>query len=319
MTEKTADNIETVKEKDVLEGIPTINIWKAVLDRIKRNKIAVICAQYIFLMLLIAFFYPILVGDGPYSLAPQTTRKFGGGANAFPNLKYPAGTDQLGLDSFSRLLGGSETSIIVGVLSTAISIVIGTIVGLVAGFYQGWFEEVAMRITDFFLAIPFLILALVIVQFLQTSDDPFLSSISYVLIITLVIGFFGWAGLTRLVTANTKQVSSMEYIAAARVVGVSNRKIIFSHILPNILAPIVVLGAIFIGGGILSEAGLAFIGFSDPYNTLSWGISVNLATDKLIEHPEQALAPGFAIFFLVLAINLLGDTLRDALDPRLKE
>lgn len=310
---------DSVKQTDILEGIPSVNIWKAVFARIKRNKVAVICAQYIFLNLLIAFFYPILMADGPFNLNPQRTRKFGGGANAFPSLRYPAGTDQLGLDSFSRLLGGAETSIMVGVLSTLIAIIIGTVVGLFAGYYQSWFEEVAMRITDFFLAIPFLILALVIVRFIQSSESAFLNSISYVMVITLIIGFFGWAGLTRLVTANTKQVATMEYISAAKVIGVSNIKIIFSHILPNVLAPIVVLAAIFIGGGILSEAGLAFIGFVDPYNTLSWGVSVSLAQPKLIEHPEQALFPGFAIFFLVLSINLLGDTLRDALDPRLKE
>ena len=99
----------------------------------------------------------------------------------------------------------------------------------------------------------------------------------------------------------------------------TQRNIIFSHIFPNVLAPIVVLAAIFIGGGILSEAGLAFIGFVDPYNTISWGVSVSLAQTKLTEHPEQALYPGFFIFFLVLAINLLGDTLRDALDPRLRD
>ncbi len=319
MTEQKAEIIEEHVENIDEKAIPSANIWIAVIRRIKKNNVAIICFEYIMLNVLIAFFYPILMADGPLSLNPGMSSRFGGGANAFPSLRYPGGTDQLGMDSFTRLLAGSETSILVGLFSTLISLIIGTILGLYAGYYQGTTEELVMRITDFFLAVPFLILALVLVQLIQNSKLPYLKSLSHVEIITLVLGFFGWAALARLVTANTKQVASMEYVQAAKVVGVSNQKIIFSHIFPNVLAPIVVLGALYVGGGILSEAGLAFLGIGDPFNTISWGISVNQSQAKLGEHPEQALIPGFAIFFLVLAINLLGDTLRDALDPRLKE
>ncbi|MCY3410864.1 MAG: ABC transporter permease [Candidatus Heimdallarchaeota archaeon] len=314
--------IPTVAEEEaekVMQGIPSVNLWKLVILRIKKNGVAVICFQWIVLMIVIAFFHPVLMGDGPSSLAPNLTRKFGGGANGSPSLRYPFGTQILGMDLFSRVLAGSETSILVGVMSTIISILIGVTLGLIAGYYQSHTEEIIMRITDFFLAIPFLILALVLIQLIRNSDNPFLASLSHVTIITLVIGVFGWAGLTRLVTANTKQVSNMEYVQAARVIGVKDSSIIFNHIFPNILAPIVILAAIFIGGGILSEAGLAFLGFGDPINTISWGIDVNQSREKMGEHPEQALLPGFAIFLLVLSINLLGDALRDALDPRLRD
>jgi ABC-type dipeptide/oligopeptide/nickel transport system permease subunit len=316
----TETNIETDKDEvRVLQEIPSVNMWKLVIKRIKKNKVAVICFQWIILMILIAFFHPILMGDGPSSLAPTLTRKIGGGANGFPSLRYPFGTQILGMDLFSRVMAGSETSILVGIFSTAISITIGVVLGLIAGYYGGKIEETIMRITDFFLAVPFLILALVLIQLIRNSANAFLASLSHVTIITLVIGFFGWAGLCRLVTANTKQVSKMEYVQAARVIGVRDRSIIFNHIFPNILAPIVILAAIFIGGGILSEAGLAFLGFGDSINTISWGIDVNQAQDQMTRNPEQALLPGFSIFFLVLSINLLGDALRDALDPRLRD
>ena len=295
------------------------NQWIIILQRLSRNKVAMMAVFYITLNSLVAFFYPVLMGIGPTSSYAVHDARNGGGANSFPNLKYPAGTDLRGLDSFARLLAGAETSLIVGVVSTIIAMIIGVSLGLFAGYYGRKIEEVIMRITDLFLAVPFLIIALILLRLSDLGQAGFMQNMPHVQIITLLIGLFSWAGLCRLVNASVKQVKEMEYIQAVRIMGASDKRILFVHILPNVLAPIIVLGALFIAGGILGEAALAFLGFGDAANTISWGIQVNLATSQLRIHPEQSLVPGLAIFFLVLAINLFGDALADAMNPRLKE
>lgn len=319
---KTVDAV--VKEEKqqrikVAKGSISQSQWAIVMARLKKNRVATLAFYYIALNLLIAFFYPLLIGNSPIVTDPGRDRRYGGGASEFPTLKYPGGTDLRGMDSFARLLAGSQTSISVGVLSTMIALSIGVVVGLYAGFYQGKTEEILMRITDLFLAVPFLIIALILLRLVDLGEADAIDALTHVQIITILIGIFGWAGLARLVTANVKQITALEYIDAVRIMGASQSRVLYIHILPNVLPPIIVLGALFVAGGILSEAGLAFLGFGDPSNTISWGIQVNLARPKLSEHPEQALIPGMAIFFLVLCVNLFGDALRDALDPRLKE
>ncbi len=273
---------------------------------------------YITLNVLLAIFYPLLIQFGPVANAPGKDSKFGGGVNAHPTLKYPGGVDQQGFDIFSRLLAGSEVSILVGIFATLISMALGIAVGLIAGYFQGKVEEILMRIVDLFLAVPSLLIAIVLVSIITQGKSDILQGMPTVWVITFVIGFFGWAGLARLVTANVKQVSSLEYVSAVRIMGASNVRILLVHIFPNVLAPIIVVGALFVAGAILSEAGLSFLGIGDP-NTVSWGVMVSLSRQTMTTNPEQALIPGFAIFFLVLAINLFGDALRDALDPKLKE
>jgi peptide/nickel transport system permease protein len=136
--------------------------------------------------------------------------------------------------------------------------------------------------------------------------------------VLFILGVFGWAGTSRLVDATTKQVLSEEYIAAARTLGARDRRIIFKHILPNILAPIIVVGTLGVATGILSEAGLTFLGFGSPADSVSWGTVLTQGVDNIKLHPQQTLIAGFAVFFIAMAVNLLGDALRDALDPRLK-
>ncbi|OLS20980.1 MAG: Glutathione transport system permease protein GsiD [Candidatus Heimdallarchaeota archaeon LC_2] len=316
--EVTKDQI-IIDVEDKVAEIKGINQWSIIISRIRNNKAAVIALYYVMLNLLIAFFYPLFLSETPVSTDPGKNRRFGGGVNAFPNLKYPAGVNIQGYDLYSRMVAGTETSIIVGVVATLISLVIGVIVGLLAGYYQGKLEEIAMRITDLFLAVPFLIIALIMIRMVNGGQTEIFEDFTQLQIIILLLGVFGWAGLARLVTANVKQVSALEYIDAVRIMGASDKRIIVVHILPNVLAPIIVITSIFIAGAILSEAALAFLGFGDPVNTVSWGIEVSQAQDSLQLNPEQALIPGFAIFFLVLAVNIFGDAIRDALDPRLKD
>ncbi len=292
--------------------------WSLVWGRYKKNKIALVSGAIVIIVTVIAIVYPLLVPYSPTGITPLYDSWNGGGALSNPNLKYPGGTDILGRDEFSRILAGSEVSLTVGIFSTILSLAIGVTLGALAGYFRGWTEEIIMRLTDMFLALPFLVIAILAVSFIRRGRLVFLRQIPQSIVIILVLGVFGWAGLCRLVSANTRQIYNLDYVNAARVLGASNRRIIMVHILPNILAPIIVIGTLAIAGGILSEAGLTFLGLGSP-TTISWGQMVNEAQTVLKTNPELALLPGFAIFFVVLAFNLLGDALRDALDPRLRE
>lgn len=318
-------NEQTKKDQTVIsledEEIAAIKInqWSMVMSRLGNNRVAILAFYYIAFNFILAVFYPIFMSQSPFNNEPGLDRRYGGGVDSRPNLKYPFGVNFSGLDTYTRILAGTETSITVGVVATLISLVLGVAVGLLAGYYQGKMEEIAMRITDLFLAVPFLIIALILIRMINSGSASYFENVSQLTVIIFLLGFFGWAGLARLVTANVKQVKSLEYVDAVKIMGASDKRIIFVHVLPNILAPIIVISAIFVASAILSEAGLAFLGFGDPVNTLSWGIEVSSARDSLRQNPEQALIPGFAIFFLVLAVNIFGDAIRDALDPRLRD
>ncbi len=315
---KTAGKKEMIIAKDGTLRERSPSQWSLVWRRYTKNRVALLSGALVIGITLLAIFYPLLMPFSPVDNVPLYDAWNGGGSLANPNLKYPGGTDILGRDEFSRMLSGSEVSLTVGLFSSIISVIIGVALGALAGYYRGWTEEVIMRLTDMFLALPFLIIAILAVSFIRRGRLVFLRQIPQSIVIILVLGVFGWAGLCRLVSANTRQIYNLDYVSAARVLGASNKRIILVHILPNILAPIIVIGTIAIAGGILSEAGLTFLGLGSP-TTISWGQMINEAQVYLKTNPELALLPGFAIFFVVLAFNLLGDALRDALDPRLRE
>ena len=315
---KTATKQEIIIAKDGTLRERSPSQWTLVWRRYKKNRIAVLSGAIVILVTIIAIIYPILMPFSPVGTTPLFDAWNGGGSLSNPNLKYPGGTDVLGRDEFSRILAGSEVSLTVGLFSSFLSAIIGVALGALAGYYRGWTEEIIMRLTDMFLALPFLVIAILAVSFIRRGRLAFLRQIPQSVVIIIVLGVFGWAGLCRLVNANTKQIYNLDYVNAARVLGASNRRIILVHILPNILAPIIVIVTLGIAGGILSEAGLTFLGLGSP-TTISWGQMVNEAQTNMKTNPELALLPGFAIFFVVLAFNLLGDALRDALDPRLRE
>ncbi|UJG40045.1 MAG: ABC transporter permease [Candidatus Heimdallarchaeum aukensis] len=315
---QTAMQKELIIAKDGTLRERSPSNWSLIWRRYKKNKVSLLSGSVVAIVTLIAIIYPILLPFNPVQQVPLFDAWNGGGSIARPNLKYPAGTDILGRDEFSRVLAGSEVSLTVGVFSTVLSVFIGVSLGAIAGYYRGWSEEIIMRITDMFLSLPFLVIAILAVAFIRRGRIAFLKQIPQSMVIILVLGIFGWGGLCRLVTANTKQIYRLDYVNAARVLGASNRRIILLHILPNILAPIIVIATLSVAGGILSEAGLTFLGLGSP-TTISWGQMVNEAQTVFRSNPELAFIPGFAIFFVVLAFNLLGDALRDAMDPRLKE
>jgi peptide/nickel transport system permease protein len=226
------------------------------------------------------------------------------------DLTYWLGSDQLGRDVFSRLLYGARVSLLVGVAAIVVGGAIGTVAGLVSGYYGGWIDDVIMRLGDIQLAFPFILLA---IMFLVVLGPGLMN-------IILVLGIGQWITYARIVRAQTLSLREKEYVEAARAMGDSTFSILFKTILPNIIAPLTVIASFNVAGVILSEAALSFLGLGVPPEVPTWGSMLSESRDHLLSNKWwMAVFPGLAIVLTVLAFNIIGDWLRDFLDPRLKE
>ena len=232
-----------------------------------------------------------------------------------PSLAHPMGTDPLGRDLFTRVLYGGRVSLTVGLLVMLISLLIGVPIGAIAGYYGGLVDNVLMRFTDAMLSFPSLFVLILLSALLRETKIPFLKSGS-LFTIALVIGILSWMTVARLVRAAFLSLREMEFVTAARCIGASNPRIIWRHILPNATGPIIVEATLEVGYAIMEESGLSFLGFGIQPPTPSWGNLLNNAQRRMTSHPWLAIFPGLMIFFTIIAINYIGDGLRDALDPR---
>ena len=217
------------------------------------------------------------------------------------------GTDYLGRDILSQIINGARVSIAIGFSAALVSCFIGVGIGSFAGFYGGWVEETLMRITEFFQVLPTLLFAMVIVALFGSS----------VLSITLAIGAVSWASVARITRSEFLRIKELDFVLASRSSGSNNRALIFKVILPNAAAPIIVQSALLVGAAITFEAGLAFLGLSDP-NVVSWGQVIGSNRVYILDATYTVTFPGIAIFITVLAISLVGDGLNDALNPKLR-
>lgn len=222
---------------------------------------------------------------------------------------FPLGTDRLGRDVLSRLLYGGRVSLWVGFVAVGISISIGAFLGLVSGYFRGLCDELVMRFVDVMLCFPSFFLILAVVAFLEPSLTN----------IMVVIGLTSWMGVARLVRAETMTLREREFIAAARLSGVSTARVLFRHILPNAMAPVTVTAILGIGGAILTESGLSFLGLGVTPPQASWGNMLMEGKSVIEIAPWMSLFPGLAILLTVLGYNLLGESLRDIFDPRLSK
>jgi peptide/nickel transport system permease protein len=251
--------------------------------------------------LAVSAFGPLIVPHNPYT---QNLRS----VLADPSADHLLGTDSLGRDTMSRLIYGARITLAVGVVAVGIGTIIGTLLGVVAGFFGGWINAVIMRFTDALMAVPPLLFALVLAALLGTGVRNVMISVGLSLMPTFA----------RLVCGQTLSIKENEYVLAIRAEGAGNTRIMFHHVLPNCLSTIIVQVSLTIGGAILMEASLSFLGLGIAPPAAAWGAMVYDGYRYLTTHPVLSLAPGLAVMIVVFAFNMVGDGLRDALDPRLR-
>ncbi len=273
--------------------------WLAAWRRLRRRPTAMFGLVVVLLFTLMALFAPWLGLQDPIATSWGAIRKAPSAAHWF-------GTDEIGRDVFARVVWGTQASLLAGVVSVSISLLIGVPLGLLAGFVGGWVDMVIARITDAFLACPFLILAIALAAFL----GPSLSNAM------MAIGISAAPIFVRLTRGQVMQVKVEDYIEAARAVGNPPWRIALRHVLPNTLPPIMVQATLAIASAVIAEASLSFLGLGQQPPAPSWGSMLNTAKNYVEQAPWMAIWPGASIFLLVLSFNILGDGLRDALDPR---
>ena len=226
-----------------------------------------------------------------------------------PGGAFRLGADAQGRDVLSRVLYGARISLMVGIISQAVAVLLGVTLGLLAGYYRGWIDLVVMRLADITLAFPSLLLLIAVAAAVKPSLP----------VIFVVIGAVGWAGMARLVRAQVLVLSSADFVSAARALGASDRRILLSHMLPNVRTPVIIAATLGVAGAIMAEAALSFVGLGAQPPTPSWGSMVAEGRDLLRVAPWVSVVPGLAVGVAVLGFNLVGDALREALDPTLDQ
>ncbi|MGA1846458.1 ABC transporter permease [Deferribacter abyssi] len=265
----------------------------------RENKLFWIGFILVGLFFIIAIFAPIIATHDPFKIDLN---------NIFlpPSKDHFFGTDDLGRDVFSRVVYGTRVSLFVGFVAVGISILIGTILGLVSGFYGGIIDVVIMRFVDIMLCFPSFFLILAVIGFLKPS----------LINVMIIIGLTSWMGVARMVRAEVLSVKEREYVLATRVLGLPNWKILIKHILPNVFTPVFVTATLGVAGAILTESALSFLGLGVQPPTPSWGNILTAGKDNIMFAWWLSFFPGMAIFLTVLGYNLLGEGLRDILDPK---
>ncbi len=268
------------------------------LRRFLRNPGTVVGSVLTLLLVLVALLAPVIGGDPLLQDLPERLKP--------PSGQHLLGTDQLGRDVWARVVHGSRISLRIGLTVTGIALVVGGLVGLLAGIFGGLVDEIAMRITDIFFAFPALILAMAIAGALGPS----------LVNLMIAVAAVSWPYYARLIRAQVLSLKSLDFVDASRALGASRWRQAMRHVLPNALTPLLVQASFDVGGAILTAAGLGFIGFGAQPPTPEWGAVVSETRSFIIEAPWASSAPAIAILLTVLAFNLLGDGLRDVLDPR---
>ena len=277
--------------------------WAIAARHFRRNRLALIGMVVVVGLYLVALLAPLLA---PYDPIAQGDLVASGYLS--PNAEHWLGTDQFGRDILSRILFGARISLAIGFIAVAIAIVLGSLLGAIAGYLGGAIDAVIMRFTDMVMAFPRLVLLIMIIALFEPS----------ITLIILVLGLTQWPGTARLVRGEVLSLREQEYVQAARALGFGRSRIILRHLIPNVLAPVIVAATLGIGNTIVLEAGLSFLGMGVQPPTPSWGTLVADGRQNLLGAWWVATFPGLAIVVTVLAFNLVGDGLRDALDPRLR-
>ncbi len=283
------------------------SLWSDAWRQLRRNPLFWISAALILIFLLMAFIPQLFTRIDPTSGSLRHVRESMSGEHWF-------GTDKQGRDIYARTIYGARASIIVGVLTTLSTTIVGGALGIFAGYLGGWLDALLMRVTDIFFAIPMLLGGI-----LFMASFPSNANTSYWVVVgkvVLVMTVFGWPGIARLMRSAVLQVKSLEYVQAARALGAGPGRIILGHVLPNAVAPVIVVATINLGAYIATEASLSFLGIGLVPPTISWGVAISDALDTVRTSPHILLFPSLFLSLAVLAFILLGDAVRDALDPK---
>jgi peptide/nickel transport system permease protein len=336
----TAVAMESHGELGEIESVKARGYWEQVWIRFRRDKVAIAGGVFIILLFLIAFVgAPVaqkILGHGPNDiyaggldadsqlpvgpLTSITTEPYPGAPGNFKDTYFVLGADsQLGRDMFLRLLYGAQTSLEVAVLATILSVTIGLIMGLMAGYYRGWVDTIVSRLTEIVMAFP----ALLFIIAVAATVGERLNTITFggliqpgVFTLVLIFGIFGWFYPARIIRSQILSLREKEFVEAARMTGATDFRIMRSHLLPHLVAPLIVYSTLIVASNVIGEAGLSFLGLGIVAPTASWGTLLSEGPNYYLSQPWLMVWPGLAILFTTLAFNLLGDGLRDAFDPR---
>lgn len=345
-TEEFILDEKALREIETMKGA---NQWSIVWRRIKKDKMGMLgmyIVMFLILMALVSWILlmvdnwltsaNLLLGDpnnpaslnnlyielwipgmdqsNPIVLFQHPRHQFADQATLPPSWDHPFGTDRLGQDMLSRVFFGASVSLALGFLGQMTTVIIGTVLGSIAGFYGGIIDNILQRVVEILYSMPGFILMIFIIVLFEDVNIP---GGKYAVVVVF-FSLIGWGGTALIIRSNFFSLKEQDFVEAERALGASDMRIIFRHILPNSLAPLIIIITLGIANTIFTFAALAFFGFGDP-NAISWGDDLNKWQNNLLDYPWMPMFPALFIFFTVLGFNLLGDSLRDALDPRLKD
>ncbi len=298
------------KEGETTDNKPkTRTMWGDAWGRLRRNKLAIVSAVWIVFMILVALTADLWVPDTLGNPTEINSATMSVSSRLAPSMEHPFGTDTLGRDVLCRVIYGARISLAVGVLATLISTVIGLIMGSISAYYGGIWDTIIMRLADIFLAFPYILFVIAMLAVIGSGIQN----------VFLAIGVLGWPSIARVFRSAILSVKSSDFVDAARAMGASDARIIARHIFPNSVASIVVYATMNIGGAILTESALSYLGMGVIPPDPSWGSMIQDGQTYLATQPWLMIMPGLAILTTVLAFTLLGDGLRDALDVKMKD
>ncbi|WP_426566954.1 ABC transporter permease [Angustibacter sp. McL0619] len=292
---------------DVVVRIEGRSPWSLAWNRLRRDRVAMISLSVILLIVLMAVFAPVFaaVTGHPPNEQYRVDGLTADGLPRPPNATFWLGTDDLGRDILVRIAYGARISLLVGVLATGLTVVVGVVMGLAAGFFGGWVDTVLARLIDVILSVPFLLVAIALVSIVGPS----------LLLTIVVIGFFSWASVARIVRGQVLSLRETEFVEAARSIGASNSRVMFVEILPNVLAPVIVYASLLVPVVIVVEATLSFLGLGLTPPTADWGGMISEAQSYYTTAWWFLVFPGAALLLTTIAFNLFGDGVADAFDP----
>lgn len=325
---RIAEEVERTPEGDEQPAPPELQAspevvgrspWEIFWRQFRRDRWALAGLAIVVVMVLLAIFAPVftkITHHGPNAVNLKALDEFG--LPSGPSTAYWFGVDQTGRDLFVRVAYGARTSLIIAFFATGLALVIGVILGLIAGFYRGKVDTVISRTTDVVLSLPILLLALGLASACGASRQGCLGGFIKpgLMLVSLIIGLFSWPYIARIVRGQVLSLREKEFVEASRSLGSSNMRILLREILPNVAAPIIVYTTLIIPSNILFEAALSFLGVGVPDTTPSWGAMLSTASDAFTYAAWLMIFPGLFLFLTTLSFNLVGDGLRDAIDPR---